>query len=341
MRRIYAAMQDEVLAIAGAQGRPRVESRLENLNPRCLAVDPLRPEIVYCGTSGRGLWRSADAGASWQPVGEGISHPSVTAVAVAGDGVLYAGTEPSALFRSEDGGISWRELERMRELPSSSEWSFPPKPWTSHVRWISLDRAEPQRLFVCIEAGALLRSGDGGETWEDRVPDGPLDTHTLSLHEHAPGRLYSSAGDGILTSPGREYSESRDSGETWVRFSEGLGHHYLWGLAVDPGDPETVIVSGAGGPRRAHSPDDAESTIYLRSGRKPWREVREGLPPVEGRIASVLAVGKDEPGVFYALNNHGIYRSSDAGESWEPLLVTWPERYRREHPQALAVTGDS
>lgn len=338
---VYAAMQDEVLVISGSEGDPRVERSLEGLNPRCLAADPSKPEIVYCGTSERGLWRSADAGASWRPVGEGVSHPNVTSVAVAGDGVVYAGTEPSALFRSEDGGISWRELERMRELPSSSEWSFPPKPWTSHVRWISPDRAEPERLFVCIEAGALLRSSDGGETWEDRVPDGPLDTHTLFLHERAPGRLYSSAGDGILTSPGRGYSESPDSGETWVRFSEGLEHHYLWGLAVDPGDPDTVVVSGAGDPRRAHSPDAAESTIYLRNGGGAWREVREGLPPVEGRIASVLAAGKGEPGVFYALNNRGIYRSSDAGESWAPLGAPWPERYLREHPQALIVTTDS
>lgn len=339
MRRIYAAMQDELLLIEGDDGRPQVERRLEGSNPRCLAADPSKPEIVYCGTTERGLWRSPDAGASWQPVGEGISHPNVTSVAVADDGVLYAGTEPSALFRSEDGGISWRELEQLRKLPSSSEWSFPPKPWTSHVRWISPDPAEPDRLFVCIEAGALIRSRDGGETWEDRIPDGPLDTHTLSLHEDAPGLLYSSAGDGFFAS-GRGYSESRDSGETWGRFSAGLEHHYLWGLAVDPEDPATVIVSAASDPRRAHSPDEAESTIYLRRGGGPWREVREGLPPTKGRIASVLAAGKDEPGVFYALNNHGIYRSSDAGENWETLVASWPERYRREHPHALAVTGD-
>lgn len=216
MRRMYAAMEDELLVVEGVE-HTRTERRLEGCEPRCLAADPLRPELLYCGTAERGLWRSADAGASWEPVGEGVRHPAVTAAAVSaaervdGRGVVYAGTEPSTLFRSEDGGSSWRELEGMRDLPSFPEWSFPPRPETSHVRWISPDLAVPGRLFVCIEAGALIRSHDGGETWQDRVDDGPLDTHTLALHEDAPGRLYSAAGDGSI-STGREYSQSPDGG---------------------------------------------------------------------------------------------------------------------------------
>ena len=148
MRRIYAAMEDELLVVEGMK-HTRTERRLEGCGPRCLAADPLRPELLYCGTAERGLWRSADAGASWKPVGEGIRHPAVTAAAVSaaervdGRGVVYAGTGPSTLFRSENGGDSWRELEEMRDLPSRPKWSFPPKPETSHVRWISPDPAVP------------------------------------------------------------------------------------------------------------------------------------------------------------------------------------------------------
>lgn len=343
MNRIYAAMESELLVIEGVE-RPRTERRLEGRKPQCLAADPLRPELLYCGTADRGMWRSADAGDSWEPVGEGIRYPNVTAVAVSaaeqmdGRGIVYAGTEPSTLFRS-DGGGSWRELEGMRRLPSSSEWSFPPKPGTSHVRWISPDPAVPGRLFVCIEAGALIKSEDGGETWEDRVDDGPLDTHTLAVHKDAPGRLYSAAGDGYL-SVGRGYAESPDAGGSWQRFSDGLTDHYLWGLAVDQADPETVIVSAASGVRQAHSSEVAESAIYRREGGRPWQEVSSGLPDREGTTASVLAAGGDEPGVFYAINNHGLYRSADAGKEWERLGVSWPERYHHQHPRALLVTGD-
>ena len=340
MPRIYAAMEDELLVIEDVE-RPRTERRLENCKPQCLAADPQRPEALYCGTADQGLWRSADAGVSWEPVGQGVAYTKVTAVAVSatqagGRGVVYAGTEPSALFRSEDGGNSWRQLEKMLELPSHTEWSYPPKPETSHVRWISPDPSFPGRLFVCIEAGALIQSRDGGETWEDRVDNGPFDTHTLALHKDVPGRLYSAAGDGSVT-VGRGYAESPDAGESWTRPDEGLAHQYLWSVAVDPADPETVVVSAANSPFQAHSPDAAESTVYRKSDGGVWKQVRDGLPEPAGTLVPVLATTPAEPHTFYALTNRGLFWSEDAGERWQQLELPWPERYLRQHPQALLV----
>jgi hypothetical protein len=46
-------------------------------------------------------------------------------------------SEPSRLFRSGDGGASCEELVALQEIPSRSDWSFPPRPWTPHVRWIA------------------------------------------------------------------------------------------------------------------------------------------------------------------------------------------------------------
>jgi len=66
---------------------------------------------------------------------------------------------------------------------------------------------------------------------------------------------------------GRGYSESLDGGDTWERLSDGLAHQYLWGPAVDPADPKTVVVSAARGPMQAHSAGAAESTVYRREGR--------------------------------------------------------------------------
>src|SRR5260370_40275671 len=133
-------------------------------------------------------------------------HEQVMSVAVSaaeevgGYGVVYAGTESSAIFRSEDQGKSWRELAALRELPSARTWSFPPRPWTSHIRWITPDPLMPGRVFAAAEAGPLVRSLDRGQTWEDRRPGGPFDTHTLVMHPLAARRLYSAASDGF-TSP--------------------------------------------------------------------------------------------------------------------------------------------
>lgn len=329
--------------ISGVPGRWQAAEHFAGRDVQCLAADPLRPEVVYCGTFGQGLWRSDDAGVSWHAVGAGIAHPQLMAVAVSvherhGDsGVVYAGTEPSALFRSMDGGATWRESASLRALPSAPTWSFPPRPYTSHVRAITLDPELPDRLFVCIEAGALIQSADGGETWTDRVPDGPWDTHTLLVHPHTPGRLYSSAGDGFML-PGRGYSESDDAGRTWRRPDDGLRHHYLWGAAVDPADPETVVVSAASSPNQAHNPANAEAYVYRRSGDSAWEAVTAGLPVGSGMLAAVLASRATEPGAFYAAANTGLYHSADAGRSWQSVLTSWPEQYRTEHINALVVT---
>lgn len=318
MTTMYVAATDDLVVVPDATGRPGARAALEGTAPACLASDPERPEDVWCGTVRAGLWHSGDGGSSWERVHGPLEATSVSALAV-GQGAVYAGTDPSALFRSDDGGRSWEELRAMCELPSAPTWSFPPRPDTSHVRWIALDPEEPGLLYVCIEAGALLRSWDGGRTWHDRTSDGPYDTHTLHVHPLAPGRLYSAAGDGFMTR-GRGFSESRDRGDTWERPDDGLDRNYLWGLAIDPADPETQVVSGAPSPQAAHAAPAGDSAVYQRSGGGAWRPV-EGLPGPSGTTAPVLAAEPGEPGVFYAACNRGLYRSADGGLHWTAMPV--------------------
>ena len=309
-----------------------VEQHLQGLAPESISLDETDPTRQYVGTSGNGLWRSSDTGRSWEPAGAGIPHSEITAVAVerAGDarpGVVYAGTEPSTLSRSDDGGETWRELTALMDLPSATSWSFPPKPETHHVRWIEVDPTVEGRLYVAIEAGALVRSTDGGDTWQDRVSGGPIDTHTAATHPAASGRLYSAAGDG--------YFESDDGGDRWSRPMDGLQHGYLVGVAVDPGDPDTVVVSGASGPYLAYRPSNAEAYMYRRVGGRPFELAMEGLPNGRGTVASRLATHADEPGVFYAANNHGLFRSKDGGVSWKALEIAWPDGVFRRGVDAL------
>ncbi|HEY7124167.1 MAG TPA: sialidase family protein [Ktedonobacterales bacterium] len=342
MTTIYIALPDGLLVLRRKPGHWQAQSQLEGLPTYCIAADPLQPEHLYAGTFGRGLWRSMDAGASWQPAGDGIRSPQIMAVVVSraervgAFGVVYAGTEPSALYRSEDGGKTWQELTSLLTLPSAPTWSFPPRPYTSHVRAIGLDPHQAGRLYVAIEAGALVRSFDGGQTWEDRKPDGPFDTHTLGLPHQPPGRIYSAAGDGFMQ-PGQGFVESRDGGDTWERPGAGLQHHYLWGLAVDPGSPETLVVSAADGPQQAHNPLSAASAIYRRVSEGSWQQVQDGLPASRGMLASQLSANEAEPGVFYAANNQGVYRSADAGLTWERLDMAWPEQEHRSRAEGLLV----
>jgi hypothetical protein len=106
-----------------------------------------------------------------------------------------------------------------------------------------------------------MRSLDGGLTWEDRKPGSQHDAHVLRTHASAPGRVYEVAGGG--------FAESRDAGQTWRPADAGLRHHYLWGLAVDSGDPETMVTRP---PARGALPRVCRSCVYRRTAGEPGRQ---------------------------------------------------------------------
>ena len=350
MTTLIAAMQDSLLTLESSTKTGwKTHESLRGTHPQCIAFDPRNSNRAYCGTFGDGLWKTDDGGQIWDSIvkdGSGISSKDVMSVSVShlegGNNefnTVYVGTEPSAIYRSDDGGISWEKMSGLNSLKSSISWSFPPRPWTSHVRWIESDKNNHDYVFAAIEAGALVQSRDGGRTWIDRVEQGPYDTHTLATHQKAQKRLYSAAGDG--------YFESFDYGESWKRPIVGLRHHYLSGLAVDSSDPKTIIVSASQSAWQAYSSETAESLVYRRSVEEAeddsegWKAISNGLPPPSGTVISILAANPKIAGEFYAINNHGIFCSIDSGNSWKMLDgIAWAKEYLSQHPWALAVRED-
>lgn len=65
MTTFYLATENALAIIRQQDGGWRADLQLVNLPTSCVAADPLRPEHVYCGTYGRSLWRSRDAGKTW------------------------------------------------------------------------------------------------------------------------------------------------------------------------------------------------------------------------------------------------------------------------------------
>jgi photosystem II stability/assembly factor-like uncharacterized protein len=337
MPRLIIAREDELLVAKATdpEGEWEIASHLEMTLPVCVAIDPSRPANVYCGTFGAGLWRSDDGGDRWEWAGEGFPEARITAIAVSAledspaGGVVYAGTDPSAVYRSEDGGSSWRERTGLDELASASEWSFPPRPESHHVRWIECDRNREGWLYVSIEAGATIRSRNGGASWEDRVEGSPRDVHAMVTHPRAAGRLWAAAGDG--------YFESRDHGNNWTQPAAGLQSQYVWGFALDSRDPTIAIASAAAGPVQAHNPRAAYARMYRRVGDGRWFQLGVGLPDPERTTAHVLAANPFEPGIFYAVCNRGAFRSADGGINWTQLLIPWSEEDERRRVRAIAV----
>jgi photosystem II stability/assembly factor-like uncharacterized protein len=315
------ATDREVVVIDGESGTSAPVQGLSD-RPACLAADALVHGRAWCGTHRGGVFRSDDGGRSWQSVG--LAGRLITAIAASPveRDVVWVGTEPSEVWRSADAGATWEGTSRLETLPSSPTWAFPPRPDTHHVRWIAGHPLEAGRLWVAIEAGALVSTIDGGRTWRDRAADGPWDTHELAVHRDAPDALRVSAGDG--------YFESDDGGATWRTPSTGLEVGYLRSVAIDPGDPEVVVVSASSGPRTAYVAGRSDGRLYRRltpEGR--WQRVRDGWPDPAGTIAPLLCAGAT-PGEMWAADERGLHRSDDRGNSWRRVAgyATLPQHLR-------------
>ncbi|MDX6152586.1 sialidase family protein [Marinococcus sp. PL1-022] len=352
MRVLYAGMENELLVLTHSGEGWRMQAKLKGTQPVRVAVDPSNASIVYCATYGHGLWKSEDAGESWQAIGKpqlyfepagdhGIPSPYITFVGTnpvkkgEESHVVYAGTEPSAMYYSEDGGRHWQEWTGIQHMTSRSEWQFPPRPHTHHVRWITPGYGNPDHIAVSIEYGAVLLSEDHGSTWQDRPEHSPRDVHTLLAHPSAPGRLYAACGDGFMNAS-FSYAESEDDGWHWHYQSEGLEKHpYLYNMVLNATDADDRFVSAARGPREAHSSDAASSAIYRKEGEAPFREISRGLPA--GSFAHVLAQDPEDTDIFYALNNHGIFFLRTDEEIWQPLNIAWKDAYKQQHPSCFTA----
>ena len=346
---LFAAMENSLLVLESSSNGDNVDNgwkvneQLKGLHPTAIAIDPQKnSNRVYCGTWNDGLWKTDNSGQTWEKTLLTISNANITSVSVSpiekGEdrfNTVFVGTEPSIIFSSSDGGQTWEKIDGFNKLDSSSTWAFPPRPWTNHVRWIEPDVNEKDYLFVAIEAGALIKSFDGGKTWKDRVKSGPYDTHTLVSHKKAPQRLYSAAGDG--------YFESQDYGMTWKNSNKGLEDNtYLMSIAVNPNNPQNKVVSAANRAWKAHDRKDAESFLYRQFATEEdvdikWELVTQGIFESRGTIISILESNPTNKDEFYCLNNRGIYCSKDSGISWEKLEIPWPKEYYLQHPWALAI----
>jgi photosystem II stability/assembly factor-like uncharacterized protein len=299
-RQLYAAVGSQLLVLSGEGKEWETETRLEGHRPLDVSIDPENPRTVFCGTRDDGLWRSEDRGTSWEKVGDETLPERVVDVTTVeskdGDTVIWAGTEPSNVYRSSNAGDSWELRSTFEDLYSYPDWFFPPRPETHHVRCIKADPNDPNHLYVAIERGGIVQTPDGGKSWIDRSPGGPVDPHTLAAHTDYPDRLYVGAGDGHQM--GRGFWESYDRADSWKGSNDGLESAsasnpitgpYVWGIAVDPADAEMILVSASQSPGAAHFPDQRIGYVYRKEGDDQWERCTDGLPDPEETCIPILS----------------------------------------------------
>jgi hypothetical protein len=298
-----------------------VDTLLHGTQVNCLAADPHEPNVVVAGTQRLGVLRSEDRGKSWQPAG----LPGVVVKSLAASphepGVWYAGTRPAQIFVSRDDGATWRELEGFRCV-RRWHWFSPAEPPSlqAYVLGLGVSPAGPDILVVGIEAGAVLRSADGGRTWTGHCKPADRDCHTLTFHASDGNWVYEAGGGGPAV--------SRDGGKTWRHPTKGLAGRYCMACAADPERPDVWYVSAsplAVWPRVwrfpvAHDDGNAHAAIYRSVGGGPWQRLAGGLPQPLDYMAYALLTDPAAPGHLYAgLSNGDVWHSIDYGDRWQRL----------------------
>jgi photosystem II stability/assembly factor-like uncharacterized protein len=291
-----------------------VETLLPGQRVHVLAADASDSQRVYAGTDS-GVLASRDSGRTWRPAG--LAGKMIRSLASSGiePGTVYAGTKPAHLFVSRDSGETWAELAGFRDITSRWFW-FSPAEWppTAYVQGLALSPTDRNVIIAGIEAGAVVRSEDGGQTWADHRPGALRDCHTLSFHSSHGDWAYEAGGTG------GGVAFSQDGGRTWQQPKEGLDRRYGWACAADPARPDMWYASVSTGPARAHGDGDARAHIYRSAGGAPWERLSGGLPQPLNHMPYALLTHPSLPGELYAgLSNGEVWHSSDYGDSWAQL----------------------
>jgi photosystem II stability/assembly factor-like uncharacterized protein len=310
-----------MLALAGGGGAARaeranghwtVERVAAEHDVRCLVADPLAPGVFWAGTQGQGVLRSGDDGRSWRPAGlDGLIVKSL-APSPHEPGVVYAGTKsPPAVYVTRDGGGRWQELEGFRRARRWFWLSPAEPPFSAYVLALAVSPADPDVILAGIEAGAVLRSADGGRSWSGHCKGADRDCHQLAFHPADPSRVYQAGGGGPAV--------SEDGGLTWRHPTAGLDRRYCWNVALDPVRPEVWYAVTA--PMfKAHSPD-SQAYVFRSAGGAPWQRLNGGLPAPFRKLPA-LAADPAAPGQLYLSTMDGaVWHSPDYGDSWQRLPV--------------------
>ncbi|HKQ60371.1 MAG TPA: hypothetical protein VJS92_03740 [Candidatus Polarisedimenticolaceae bacterium] len=287
---------------------------------------PSRRDTFYFGSTGGGVWKSADGGASWKPIAdEKLEAASIGAIAVAPSdpNVIYVGTGSACprgnvspgngVYRSTDGGETWQHVG----LPEAGQ-----------IGRICVHPGNPELVYVAALGHAfgpnpergVFRSKDGGQSWEKVLyvseragaVDLSLDPTNPRILVAAIWQMERKPWTFIGGGDGSGIHRSRDGGTTWEKLTEGLPKGPLGRIGVSlsgarPGRLWALIEAEDGGLYRS---DDYGKTFKQAN---PDRNFRQRA----WYYTHVFADPRDAETV-YVLNT-SIWRSHDAGKSFELL----------------------
>jgi photosystem II stability/assembly factor-like uncharacterized protein len=271
-----------------------------------IIFDPLNPNVVYAGTgdpnipsiafNGNGIYKSADAGETWQYLGLGMEGiVSKIQINPLNTQVLYAATmgNPSirdthrGVYKSSDGGQTWQEVLFVSNQAGASDLVInPANPQILYAAFWDRIRNNQESIIYGTHA-KIYKTTDGGANWTPLaggLPAGIQGRIGLALSQQNPDKVYAVYVD-TLSNPGGIY-KTIDGGATWqlqsisgLQSAYGGFGWYFAQLRLNPANDEDLYFLGVllwrkmpGGSWQpgAGGHADSHDFVITSSGKRYW-----------------------------------------------------------------------
>ena len=284
-----------------------------------------KPNLFYMGATGGGVWKTTDAGTTWENISDGFFGGSIGAIAVAPSdpNIIYVGggevtlrgnvSSGYGMYKSSDAGKTWQHIG----LPESK-----------HIPRVRVDPRNPDIVYAAVlgniykptQERGVYKSTNGGKTWKktlfanenagavDLIID-PNNAQVLYATTWRVNRTPYSLNSG---GEGSKMWKSTDAGENWTEISTNKGFAKgtlgIMGVAVSPVQPDRVWAMVEN--------KDQGGLYRSENGGESWTKINEErkLRQRAWYYTRLYADTQDANGL-YVLNVR-YHKSTDGGKSF-------------------------
>ena len=289
-----------------------------------IVIDPSNTDVMYTGSSTLGVYKTTNAGSTWNPVNTGLLNPAVISLAISASNpqVLYAGTNygtNDGVYKTTDGGGSWTRLITGIQEANRGIQAIAVDPTNSDVVYIAVFDG------VSDATVGLYKTTDGGNNWNPSINGiGAIKNFlSIAIDPVNTNNVYVGTSFAVATSTGPStIYKTTDAGGTWMEINNGLPTdpteiNPVRTISISPDDPNVVIAGFF-----MNSADLLGGLYVTTDGGSSWARKWDGAPQTQNTLLRSSAIKPGTPQEFYVgldistVTNIGIWGTTDGGDTW-------------------------